>query len=390
MTVILKIIALFSEGLISFFSPCVLPLIPLYMGYLTSDTVKTDELGNTVRDKKRTFIQTLAFVIGICSVFFIAGLGVSAVGSFFKNHRVELQIVGGIMMVVMGLVSLNIIQIPLLKMEKRFSYKQGKSGIVNAYLMGFFFSFAWTPCVGPMLASALVEAANASTKFIGFVYLASYSLGFVGMFIVLGFFTDYVLDFLKKSRNYLTYIQKIGGVLIIVMGLFMLNSARVSLKLQNTSEVASEQVPADSEDMRTDVEKYGFHLEDKDGNTVHLEDYKGEITLINFFGTWCHYCNEELPNLQKIHETRSDVKVILVALPGQMGEGDISYVEDYMSKRGYTMPIVYDKDGRVSREYGVSGYPTTFIMKKDGNFLGYIPGYITEADMEMYLKKASE
>ena len=110
---------------------------------------------------------------------------------------------------------------------------------------------------------------------------------------------------------------------------------------------------------------------------------------MNFFGTWCGYCNQELPHLQEIHDTREDVVILLIAAPGYNGEGNVSDVERYMKDAGYSMTILYDTDFSVSSRYGVQGYPYTFILKPDGSFLGYIPGYLPDESLDQAISEAS-
>lgn len=385
--------ALFLEGLLSFFSPCVLPLIPLYMGYLTAD-LSSQELTEGQR-RIRTLALTLFFVLGICTVFFLAGLGSGALHDLFENHTIAFQLAGGALLVILGLSSLGVIQIPFLSSDRRFAYqKKGRMNVLKAYLMGFFFSFAWSPCIGPLLASAILAASSAATKAQGFGLIAAYSLGFILIFLLLGLFTEEILGFLRKNRNVVKATGMLGGAAVLIMGSWMLwkgNSALARLEQSSASASAPQaaessaaaSVEAAASADQTDMEKYDFSLKDADGNMVSMSDFKGKTIVVNFFGTWCYYCNQELPDLQEVNDTRTDVKVLLIAAPGINGEGDIPYVEQYMKDKGYDMEILYDEDGRITSMYGISGYPTTYIMKPDGNFLGYMPGYM---EKEMMMK----
>ena len=138
------------------------------------------------------------------------------------------------------------------------------------------------------------------------------------------------------------------------------------------------------------MENYDFTLKDGEGNTHSLSDYKGKTVLVNFFGTWCYYCNLELPDLQEVHETQEDVEILLIAAPGLNTEGPAEKVEQIMRDAGYTMTILYDTSYQVTNMYQISGYPTTYVFKKDGNFLGYIPGYLEKDGLYDVLKQARE
>lgn len=200
--------ALFLEGLLSFFSPCVLPLVPLYIGYLTSGI---DTNLSKAKVRIQTTVRTLFFVLGISTVFFLAGLGSSALRYFFQKNTIFFSINGGFLLILFGLFSLGIIDIPFLQREHRIvSFKQNKNGIIRSYLLGFFFSFAWSPCVGPLLASAMLKSASAESALIGWLYIGCYTLGFIIIFILLGLFTEEVLMSLKKHTNIVRYTKIIG------------------------------------------------------------------------------------------------------------------------------------------------------------------------------------
>lgn len=375
---------LFLEGLLSFFTPCVLPLVPLYIGYLTAGRSKDEP-----HHRRKTFFLTLCFVLGISTVFILAGLGSTALQNFFQTYRLQFLLAGGFLLFVLGLMSLGVIHIPLLERDYRIpGFKPGEASYPQAFLLGFFFSFAWSPCIGPLLASAIVAASSASSPALGVLYLLGYAAGFVIPFLIVGLFTDAALSWLKEHRSIVKYTGIIGGLVVTGMGLYMLWEANGTiLRLQNaetnsavmTAEAApeAESAPAEKPDGETDAEKYNFTLKDAEGVEHSLTDYVGKPTLINFFGTWCYYCNEELPKLKKVHED-GDVRVVLVAAPGANGEGDIAYVEKYLADAGYDFEVLYDETGIVSTKYGISGYPTTFALQKDGNFLGYMPGYMPD------------
>lgn len=387
---------LFLEGLLSFFSPCVLPLIPLYIGYLTGGSHEEEP-----RSQLKTFLLTFCFVLGICTVFFAAALGSTALQTFFRKYSITFQLFGGFLLLLLGCTSLGLIRIPLLEREYRFNVlKPGHSSPLQAYLLGFFFSFAWSPCIGPLLASAIVAAASASNAATGFLYFGAYALGFILPFLAVGLFTDALLGWLKDHRSIVKYTEILGGIVVCGMGLYMLVQAnRTVLALQNTGSapVASqsaegkEEVLAEGESEKpavdenaVDAVKYNFTLKDAEGNEHSLTDYMGKPLLLNFFGTWCTYCQQEMPALQKAADA-GEVQVVLIAAPHLNGEGDIEYVEKYMKDAGYSMQILYDENYQVTGTYGISGYPTTFVMNSDGTFLGYMPGYMSESMLEEIL-----
>ena len=210
----------FLEGFISFFSPCVLPLIPVYISYLAGNGKRVNSDGTVTYERKKVLFNTLFFVLGISSVFFILGLSFSALGIFFNKNRDIFSKIGGAIIIILGLVQLDIIKLNFLKMEKRINMDiGGKMNPILAYIMGFTFSFAWTPCVGPALASVLILASNAENAFAGNMLVLVYALGFIIPFIILGIFTTETLNFFKEKRNLVKYTIKLGGFILVIIGI---------------------------------------------------------------------------------------------------------------------------------------------------------------------------
>lgn len=381
--------ALFLEGLLSFFSPCVLPLVPLYIGYLTSGI---DTNLSKAKVRIQTTVRTLFFVLGISTVFFLAGLGSSALRYFFQKNTIFFSIIGGFLLILFGLFSLGIIDIPFLQKEHRIiSFKKNKNGIIRSYLLGFFFSFAWSPCVGPLLASAMLKSASAESALIGWLYIGCYTLGFIIIFILLGLFTEEVLMLLKKHTNIVRYTKIIGGIVVLCMGIYMLNIGFTSIKaLENKTSDNTTVVENSNDENLTDIEKYSFTLKDNKGNDVTLSEYKGKTVVLNFFATWCTYCKMELPSLEEINSTRDDIVIFLVATPNTGNEGSKEYIESFMEENGYSMTVLYDETGEVVSKYNVSGLPTSFFFKPDGSVLGYVPGYVEESSLISILEECQK
>ena len=393
---------LFLEGLLSFFTPCVLPLIPLYVGYISAGLNPEDK-----NHRLKVFLRTLCFVLGICTVFFIAGLGSEFLKNLMNRYTIQFLLFGGTVLLLFGLNSLGVIQIPFLMQDHRIaSFTRGSGSYLQAYLLGFFFSFAWSPCIGPLLASAMVASASAGNA----LYFLAYVLGFILPFIALGLFTDQVLLWLKDHRSIVKYTGILGGAVVCLMGIYMISQG--NQRITALEKAASSAAAAASQEVREeasgpseeaasspeasgiaagegscDAERYNFTLYDSQGNRHTLTDYVGKPLILNFFGTWCYYCNLELPHLEETSH-RDDVTVLLIAAPNLGSEGSEEMIAEFMKEQGYTMTVLYDKDYSVTQTYGVSSYPTTFIMKPDGNYLGYVPGYINDEMLDKTIEDA--
>ncbi|MEF9893315.1 cytochrome c biogenesis protein/redoxin [Anaerorhabdus sp.] len=376
------IVTLFVEGMLSFFSPCVIPLIPLYIGYLTADAKTTDENGNIVYKRSKVLFTSLFFVLGISMVFFIAGLSISTFKEFFLEYQLVFSMIGGMLLIVFGCIHLKILRFPLLEGEYRLPIKMdlSKMNFLKAFLLGFFFSFAWTPCIGPMLSSAFILAANATSVWIGNLYILAYALGFILMFLLLGIFTEEILNLLKKNQNIMKYTVTIGGVLILIMGGWMVvNASTEIVSLKKQSAVVAPTPTTDNEGntqtAENEMEVYNFTLLDQHGESHTLTDYKGDTVFVTFFATWCTYCKQELPILQELQKEDESLKILVVTRPNYGQETDQAGIEKFIAENGYEdMTFLFDEDGAISSLYGVTGYPTSFVYKPDGTLLGYLPG----------------
>ena len=190
----MSIFALFLEGLLSFLSPCVLPLVPLYMSYLSINGKEVDEQGNVKYKTFKVFLMTLFFVLGISTIFLILALSIDVVKPFIDSYSEVVSIVGGTIIIIFGLNATGLIHIDVLNNEKRLNVNINKSKMsyFKAYLLGLLFTFAWSPCIGPLLASAILIA---SSEDLGSLYLIVYALGLVIPFLLTGLFTTKLLEF---------------------------------------------------------------------------------------------------------------------------------------------------------------------------------------------------
>ena len=221
-----SVLTVFFQGLLSFFSPCVLPLVPLYLGCLSGGIkgeVEEADAGAATA-KAKLFFRVLCFTLGISGAFFVLGLGASAAGSFFGEHRMLFARIGGVLIILFGLYQLGLFgSSRVLGEEHRLPFRLEKMTMspLTALIMGFTFSFAWTPCVGPALTSVLLMAGSAQSSGVGFLLIGVYTLGFILPFLAAGIFTAQLLGFFRRHMKVVRYTVKAGGVLMILMGALM-------------------------------------------------------------------------------------------------------------------------------------------------------------------------
>ena len=364
MSELMQILGIFLEGLISFFSPCVIPLIPLYMGYLATNAKEVDEKGNITYKKKIVLIYTLFFILGISMSFFILGLSFTGLGLFFKDNRKIFLEVGGIIIVILGLFQLGILKVDFLNKEKKvkINFNPNKMTKKTAFLMGFLFSFAWTPCVGPALSSTLIMASTASTALIGNLFVLVYAIGFLLPFIVLGLFTTKVLNIIKRKQNILNYVVKIGALIIIIMGgfVFYTGFTMETVKDDNNDNT----IKASKVELGTPI---NFTLQDQFNKTHTLDDYIGKTIVLHFYAIDCFSCLDELPNIEKIYndynQNKDDVIILSIANTSRNPKKDII---NFLKKNNYTFTSLMAKN-KLFNKYYVTTYPNTYIINADGN-----------------------
>lgn len=218
-------LTVFVQGLLSFFSPCVFPLVPLYVGYFSSGTQKVAEDGTVYYPRGRVLVRTLFFVLGISAAFFLLGFGFTVLGQFLSKNQIWFARISGIIMILFGLYQLGVFGHPgVLERERRISFQLDRlvMGPLTALILGFTFSFAWTPCVGPTLTGVLLLAGSSANATRGFLLLCVYTLGFILPFLAVGLFTQTVLGLFRKHKNVVKYTVKIGAVLLIFLGIMTL------------------------------------------------------------------------------------------------------------------------------------------------------------------------
>ncbi len=229
--------AAFTAGLLSFVSPCVLPIVPIYLAYLAGVNVEElREPAHSDAQPRRVIVATLAFVAGFSSVFVALGATASVVGRVLANWFDVLSIVAGILIIVMGLNFIGLFRVGLLYREARFNLALKPSNPLIAYVLGLAFAFGWTPCVGPILAGILFLAGAEATMARGAGLLAAYSLGIGLPFIVAAIFSTAFMGWAQRMRRHMRKVEIVAGSLLVVMGVLFVSGqvATISYWLINT------------------------------------------------------------------------------------------------------------------------------------------------------------
>lgn len=394
----INLMVVLVEGLLSFLSPCILPILPIYLSMLSNSSVENLNKGSFA--KSALFKNTIFFTLGISITFFILGSSLNALGIFFNANKDIIMILGGIIIIFMGLFYLDIIKSNLLNTEKRLQLKSKEMNPITAFLLGFTFSFGWTPCIGPMLASVLIMSSTADNSYTAYLLIGIYTIGFILPFILVALFYNKLIDRIQKIKSYMTEIKKISGIILVISGIIMLingiNNKVDFSKIQNENKIENSQSISDSEEKEEAKEEkikaLDFNLYDQYGKEHRLSDYKGKTIFLNFWATWCPPCREEMPyieDLYKEYNKNNDEVVILgVASPNLGREGNQEHIKKFLEKENHTFPILFDEGGSLVYQYGINAFPSTFIIDKEGYLTQYVPGGMNKETMKHLIENS--
>jgi cytochrome c-type biogenesis protein len=214
-------------GIISFLSPCVLPLVPPYLCFITGTSLEElTETKETASEQWRdTMLAALLFVLGFSTVFVLLGAGASEVGQVLREHLTLLAKIAGVFIIVMGMHFLGLFKLGLLHREARYHHPSRPAGLVGAYAIGLAFAFGWTPCIGPVLATILSIAASEQDVAKGAGLLAVYSLGLGVPFLLAAAGIGSFISFQKRFRRHMTTVERVMGGLLVVTGIMFLTGA---------------------------------------------------------------------------------------------------------------------------------------------------------------------
>jgi cytochrome c-type biogenesis protein len=216
--------AAFVAGLLSFFSPCVLPLIPAYFTFITGFSIEelTEEYNSEIR--KKVFLSTFLFVLGFSLVFILMGASASYLGGLMYTYKKLIRIIGGILIIILGIHLTGLIRIPGLDFEKRINLEKKPLHFFGTLIIGMAFGAGWSPCIGPLLGSILIVAGSQETVWQGVMLLGIYSAGLATPFIIISIFINFLLIFIKKASKVLKYVNVVAGVVLIVVGLILVSN----------------------------------------------------------------------------------------------------------------------------------------------------------------------
>lgn len=230
---VFTLLTAFGAGVLSFLSPCVLPLVPGYISFVSgaslSELADGALTGDAVARRRRVIVNTVAFVLGFSIVFVAMGASATYAGQWLAGNRIMLGRIAGTVIVVFGLHVMGVLKIPFLNVEKRFHSSREPVSLLGSFGIGLAFAFGWSPCIGPILAGVLVLAANYETVTQGIILLSAYSLGLGVPFLLTGIAVDRFFALSKKVKRHMRVVEIVAGVLLVVIGVLVFTDSLQAL-----------------------------------------------------------------------------------------------------------------------------------------------------------------
>jgi len=379
----------FAAGLLSFLSPCVLPLVPGYLSLMSgvsAEKLQRGEEGAT----HAVALSAALFILGFSVVFIGMGASASAVGAFLNQYQSVLYKVAGVIIILFGVFLLGLLKIPALYRDQRFHGKVG-TGRPAAFLLGLAFAFGWTPCIGPILGAVLLLAATRETVAQGVFLLAVYSAGLGVPFFLTAIGLSRFLALYQGFRRHLVWVERVAGVLLIGVGLLVATnqltwlasyfSAFDFLNLEGALPAAKIEAGAAAAAAATSERRPApaITLERENGSAVSLAEYKGKVVVLNFWATWCLPCKLEIPHFNRTYtEYRARGVEFLAVSEDDGGWADI---RKFREEVPIEYPVVLDADKKAGEAVGgLVGLPVTVFIDREGR-IAYKHIGITDIDV---------
>jgi cytochrome c-type biogenesis protein len=381
----------FAAGILSFLSPCVLPLVPGYISLISG--VSIDRLKEGASSRRAVILNSLAFNAGLSVIFLVLGTTAGLVGAAITSNP-WIRIIGGIVIIAFGLQLIGLLKITALYKDTRFFSDEKPRGMLGSAALGMAFAAGWTPCIGPILGGIIGLAATSGGWRSGLVLSAFYSAGLAVPFLLTGLGINKFLGFYGRFRKHLHKVEVVSGIVLILVGLLvmtgqstLLASSRFMAWLPNAEgwlklkdPIATAPPPVNNEKFETVPDVVFQTLA---GKPFRLSELHGQVVLLNFWATYCIPCREEIPalnSLQHDHEAQG-LKVVGASLDDSI-DGVNAYQKE-VRKFEYEV-LLGGSDAKATFQQSV--LPTTYLIDRQGRIRQKIIGARDRASWEASVK----
>lgn len=383
----------FVAGILSFLSPCVLPLVPGYVSLMSG--VSVDQLkqsGSVAGSRRAVIFNSLAFNAGLSIIFLILGTTAGLVGAAIINN-VWVRVIGGLIIIAFGLQLIGLLKIGALYKDTRFFSDDRPRGMLGSLTLGLAFAAGWTPCIGPILGGIIGLAATSGGWRSGLVLSAFYSAGLAVPFLLTGLGINQFLAFYGKFRKHLHKVEVVSGIILIAVGLLvasgystLLASSQLAAIVPNAESwlnVKSTAAPP------APVSKVNYEplpqvqFQTLAGQPFNLADYRGKVVLLNFWATWCIPCREEIPVLNAMQQEFASTGLKIVGASLEDSSEGIQQYEQSVAKFGYEV-VTGGSDAQ--KAFGGTPLPTTYLIDREGRIRQKIIGARDRAGWDAAVK----
>jgi len=386
----------FAGGLLSFLSPCVLPLVPGYLSLMSGvsiDHLKGDG-GSRSAALRAVVVNSIAFNIGLSVIFIALGATAGLVGSSIISNP-WVRIIGGIVIIVFGLHLIGLIKIKWLYRDTRQFSSEKPRGVLGSLTLGIAFAAGWTPCIGPILGGIMGLAATTGGWKGGLVLATFYSAGLAVPFLITGLGINKFLGFYSRFRQHLHKVEVVSGIVLILIGGLIasgyssyLSSSRLASMLPNLESLLKVKTPAGGAPTTANTKFQPapeVEFQTLDAQPFHLTSLHGRVVLLNFWATWCIPCRAEIPEfnaMQKDFQARGFTMVGASVSPVDSADAIRSFQKDV--KQDYT---VIRGAEEIGAKFGNGpGLPVTYLLDRDGRIRQKFIGQTSRENFEAAIK----
>lgn len=372
----------FLAGILSFLSPCVLPLVPGYVSLMSGVSIdRLKEGGSAAKARSAVIFNSLAFNAGLSVIFLALGATAGLVGATILTN-VWVRVIGGVIIIAFGLQLIGLLKISALYKDTRFFSDDKPRGMAGSFTLGIAFAAGWTPCIGPILGGIIGLAATSGGWRSGLLLSAFYSAGLAIPFLLTGLGINQFLGFYGKFRRHLHKVEVVSGVILIVVGLLVASGFSTLLA---SSTLASILPNAESwlkvnpgapvttvapENRAAFPQAPAVQLKTLEGKAFQLAELRGRVVLLNFWATWCIPCRSEIPELNHMHR---DLEASGLSVVGVSTYDGADGVRNFWKDIKQDYPVLLG-DQTVESTFAVSALPTTFLLDREGRIRAKIIG----------------
>src|SRR5713101_6131396 len=391
-----NILIAFAGGLLSFLSPCVLPLVPGYISLMSGVSIDhlKGEGGSRSAARRAVIINSIAFNVGLSVIFLALGGTAGLVGSAIISNP-WVRIIGGLVIIVFGLHMIGLLKIKWLYKDTRQFSNEKPRGLLGSLTLGIAFAAGWTPCMGPILGGIIGLAATSGGWKSGLVLSSFYSAGLAVPFLLTGLGIKQFLGFYARFRRHLHKVEVVSGVMLILIGSAIvtgyatrLASPRLASLLPNLeSRIKVKSDPAASSAAAPEPGLLGpapqVELSSLDGQPLKLSSFRGRVVLLNFWATWCAPCRTEIPELNGLQH---DLEASGLTVVGVSWDDSADGVREFQKEIPQDYAVLLGGEDVQDKFGGIRSLPTTYIIDREGNVRQRIIGARDRTQFEAALK----